>query len=166
MERPDAYPGVRLHPTCLCRGLTILECLLATLVLAIIGVSMLFVLSSGRAGFVYSDQSLQGMRLGEHILDEIAARPYYGNGVARPSWCLDNYNAYTDGPGTLIDFLDTAYGAETQGFKRSVAVTTSTQTFPSLGGFSMPGKQVTIRMTPPSGDAYDLVRFVPERPVP
>lgn len=143
-------------------GLTMVECLLATVVLAIVGLAMVFVLSSGRARFAYSESALRGVRLGEHLLEEAAARPYSGTGASRSTWCMDDYNGFSDGPKDLADFTGNAYASGDQGFQRTVEVTPSSVAVPQLASFVAAGKVLKVRVDAPDGESWEVVRFVAE----
>src|SRR5262249_37748927 len=128
------------------RALTIVECLLAGLVLTIVALSMGMVISCGGYRFTYSDTSLRGVRLAEHLLEEIVARPYTGTGTSRATWTISDYNGFSDGPNNVADFTGSLYGTTDQVFRRTVTVTSSTTTVPGLGGLVMPGKLVTVHI--------------------
>ncbi len=145
-----------------CRGLTILECLLATVVLVIAVSSLVLVLAAGRTRFTYSENSLHAVRVGEQLIEEIAPRPYFGAGSSRSSWCLSDYDGYTDGPGLLVDAWGASAAPGITGFRRSVTVVAGSVTVPDLGAFTSNGKTVTVTVAGPDGDVCELVRFITE----
>lgn len=143
-------------------GLTILECLLASAILSIAGVSTAFVLSAGRARFDYSDKTLRCTRLAEQLLEELSARPYHGSGASRPTWCLDDYDGLVEAPGTLIDALGTRCPDADQPYRRTARIETSSIALADLGGLVVPGKQATVRVEAGNGDAREISRFIGE----
>jgi hypothetical protein len=146
-------------------GLTILECLLATAVLAIAGVSTVFVLSAGRSRFAYSDELLRTTRLGEHIIEEVIVRPYFGSGTSRTDWCLDDYRGLVEQPGEVVDAFGTKYSIEDQRFRLTATVEPSAVVVPGLDNFTATGKTVTVRVGLPNGETRQLSRFISE-PIP
>jgi len=143
-------------------GFTIIECVLATAVLVIAGASMMGVIWGGRTRFQLSTRSLCSARLGEHLMEEIASRPYTGTGASRAAWCISDYNNFSENPGSLADAWGTRYAASDQGCKRSAKVTTASLTFPELGGYSVTGKTVVVHVDGSDDDAWELTRFIPE----
>src|SRR5689334_22510544 len=106
------------------RGLTIFECVAAAAVVALAGLTVLSVLGGGRARFAYSQRALLELRLGEHLLDEVSSRSYFGSGTSRSTWGVSGYDGFVDGPNTLTDAAGSPYPAECQRITRTVSVST------------------------------------------
>jgi hypothetical protein len=143
-------------------GLTILECLLAAAVVAIAGISIAFVLAAGRARFDYTDKALRCTRLGEHLLEEVATKPYFGAGAVRRDWCVDDYDGFSDGPEDRLDSLGGTYAEMDREYQREVSVQTASQMVPDFGNFTIAGKLATVRVKSSDGSVYELSRFISE----
>lgn len=144
------------------RGLTIIECLLAIVIVAMATQALAYVLAGGRVRLEYSEVVLRGVRLGEDLADEILARPYSGSGTSRANWCLDDYDGFEEGPGELADFNGATYDTEDQDCTRRVSVKPDVVSVPELGGFTLVGKRLTVQVVGANGDRATVTRFIAE----
>jgi hypothetical protein len=74
---------------------------------------------------------------------------------------VDDYRAYTEPLGGLIDVTGQLYPDVDQQFSRSVSVVGSTQNVTALGG-AIPGLTITITLQHRSGEQWVFTRFIPE----
>lgn len=147
-------------------GMTLVECMIAMALLTIAALGMTFAATTGHVHLSIADDTLRAVRLGEHLLEEIIGRPYDGSGASRATYCVDDYDGFTEPAGTLQDFASTPYEAVDQSFSRSVTVNPSSVTIAALGGAVIPGKVVSVTVRDAQGSAWTLTRFIAEPPSP
>tara|TARA_R110002073_G_scaffold336260_1_gene531290 strand:+ start:17084 stop:17584 length:501 start_codon:yes stop_codon:yes gene_type:complete len=162
MQRHTDHFDNQLLITTQKRGLSILECLIATMILSIVVLSLAPVLSAGRSNLEYGEMSIRGIRIGEHLLEEIHVRDYSAIGSTRKDWGLDDYHGFSDTPGAVTDFAGTLYDMKDQIFTRSVAVNSDSVVLPELGGITVDGKRVTITINGPHDNEWVLTKFIRE----
>ncbi len=143
-------------------ALTLVECVLAMVVLSIGVLGMVYATTAGHHHLHGSDLQLRAVRLAEHLLEEIHARPYSGSGIGRASFCVDDYDGFSEDPGQVRSFTGELYGDHDQIFSRSVTVTAANETVADLDGASIPGKTVTVTVQDSRGVNWSLSRFICE----
>lgn len=153
-----SLPGQRLIHS----GMTVVECLLALVILAIAILGLTGAANSGHQHQQHSERVLRAVRLAEHLLEEIQSRPYSGNGASRTSYHMDDFNNFEELSGDLKDFTSSLYGAADQRYSRTVSVTDSTLTLVALENAEIPGKTLMVTVQDASGAHWQLSRFIAE----
>lgn len=144
--------------------MAIVDALMAMTVLSTVMLGLTYATVAGQQHLHDSDIALRGLRLSEHLMEEIISRPYHGsNHASRATFHLDDYgDHFAEQPDDVTDFTGEAYGPAEQQFSRSVSVTDATEVIPALAGINIPGKQVTITTEHVTGKKWTLTRFIPE----
>jgi len=154
-------------------GLTIVESLIATVVLATAFVALLNAVMAGQQQLHQSDIMLRAAQLGNDLLEEIVSRDYrdpaggtsFGPETGENARCdyndVDDYNGYSEPAGQLTDCTGRIYGPEHQVFSRSVSVTASEPLVSQLG-CSIRGLNVTVTIRHQNGEQWQFTRFIPE----
>jgi hypothetical protein len=154
-------------------GLTAVECLLATVVLAAVMLALLATMTAGQQHVHSADRSVRAARLAQDLFEEIAARSYsepvsvatFGpepDESGRISFDdVDDYSGYSEAPGALVDFGGRPCDAADQVHGRSVTVAYATQDLVDVGRV-MPGRLVTVSIDGPDGDQWHFARFIPQ----
>jgi type II secretory pathway pseudopilin PulG len=158
-------------------GLTVVECLLAIVLLAATLLAVISTVTAGQQHVAYADQGMRAVRLAQDLLEEITARAYSEpNGVAsfgpevgesaRSEFDdLDDYDSYAEEPGSLADFRGERYGPQDQACRRSVTVADASQDAAALGT-TITGRTVTVLVQGPKGEQWEFSRFIPEPSAP
>jgi prepilin-type N-terminal cleavage/methylation domain-containing protein len=153
------------------RGFTLIEALIASVVLSMAVVAISTALMAGHMNNSYSLHAQRASRLAEEMLEYICsmnyADPQNGSLIGKSSteltrFMYDNigdWQPYSDGPGGLTDMANVAYPNEYQVFKRDVSVWTETVTVSGLG--SITGLWVKVTVTDKLGKSWEARRFVP-----
>lgn len=137
--------------------------MLAMSILAAVMLTVTYLTAAAHQHLHEGEQALRGLRLGEHLLEEIASRPYEGTGGSeRPSWHVSDFDDFEQAPGEQSDFENTPYGEVEQIFTRQVEVETETLTVAELEEIAIEGKLVTVTVEHPGGTQWQLQRFIPE----
>lgn len=155
------------------RGLTIIECLIAMTILSIVVLVTSHTLVAGHQHVHYGDRIATAARLGRDMLEEIASREYrdatiptnlgpeLGETTRGDFDDADDYHAYAEAAGSLLDFAGNRYPADDEVFSRSVTVMATTQTVTDLAR-SFPGLAVVVTVRAASGEQWQFSRFIPE----
>lgn len=153
------------------RGFTLVEALIASVVLSVAVVAISTALMSGHMNNSYSLHAQRASRLAEETLEFICSMNYADpqtgaligrSGTEVTRFMYDNigdWQPYSDGPGGLTDMANVAYPTEYQVFKRGVSVVQDTVTVGGLG--SSAGLWVKVTVTDKSGRSWEVKRFVP-----
>jgi len=141
-------------------GLTLVECLLAMLILSIAVLGITYATTAGHQHLHYADSSLRAVRLAENLIEEIQSRPYFGHGADRPTFHVDDYDNLHEAPGSLKDCNAVLYDAADQVFSRSASVTDTTTNVPDLENAAMPCKTVVVTVHDAFGDHWQLSRLI------
>ena len=112
------------------RGLTLMEGLLAMAILAVAVLGLSQLAAARHAHLKQGDLSLRAIQLAEHLMEEIAARPYEGTGVTRSDWCMGDYEGFTQQAGEVTDFAGTPYSGADALFTRRVTMADASATVP------------------------------------
>lgn len=150
------------RPPVSARGMVLLECLLALLILSIVILGLTCATTTGNQHLQYSDKVFRAVRLGEQLLEEIESRPYTGHGANRLSYHIDDYNGFHEEPGDLMDCVGNAYGAKDQIFSRSASISAGSHVITALENAAIPGKTVVATVRDTDGTEWQLSRFVAE----
>jgi len=144
------------------RAVTLIECLLAMAVLstALLGIS--YVAVAGEGHLKQSERTARAIRLAEHLMEEIASKPYAGSGVGRANWHQADYNNFVEMPGTLRDFAGELYTDSDQQFSRFVLISDTSTAVPQLNGIVLSGRNVTIQIEHTQGNLWRITRFIPQ----
>jgi hypothetical protein len=159
-----APPTGPRHPRSSVRAapaLTLLECLVAALVLSIAVVGVLMPMIAGHRSTRDAELHARAVRLAENLLEELVSRPYGTGGAQRAAWGLDQFNGFTEVPGEVRDYSGSLCDAEDQVFSRTILVTATSQPMDAIGGPALPGKSVIVRVQNAEGETWSLQRFIP-----
>lgn len=144
-------------------GFTLLESMIAMLVLTIAVAGLVAALDTGWRALSQADEASRGAALGERLIEEIVSRPYSGSGASRAEWCVDDYDGLHEVPGELADTSGALLpDAMDQAFARSCTVVPDTLAVPGLVTNPLPGKSVVVFTTGPSGHTWQFERFIAE----
>ena len=154
------------------RGLSLVECLLAT---AILGFAVIALSQAVVAGHMQTADALhraRAMELGEALMEEVLRLAYTdpdGPGeVGRGNFDnLQDFDGFSETAGTLTAADGTTLGAPFQGFARSVSVAPANAgSGISVTGFGSPllGLTVTVTVTDVAGTTWVLTRFRAQPP--
>jgi MSHA pilin protein MshD len=151
------------------RGFTLMECLLATVILAL---TVLAIAQAVGTGIKQTNAALyeeHAVALLEAMMEEVLSRPYndpQGTQTPGPESGetsralydnLDDYHGLVEQPGQVADASGTLYPAAYQGFRRSVTCTYGSV---NAGLGALPGLTITVTVTDTRGRSWTLTRFV------
>jgi len=154
------------------RGLTLLEALTATIVLAGATLAICVAINVASAQSDYALHAQRGSELANELMERIAALPYYDpGGVQTPGPeagetgpalydNADDYHGYVELPKHISNRAGTLYPAEYQVFTRSVTAQYGNQTVAGLG--TLVGLNVTVTVKDGAGDTWTVTRFIPQ----
>jgi len=143
-------------------GLTLIECVLAMLVLSTATLGILTTTAAGHSHLRQADQQLRAVRMAEQLHEEIVSRPYTNGGAGRANWAVEDFDGFAEAPGALEDFSGDLLESGDQVFARSVGVTHATQSLAGLDGIARAGVLVEITVDAPDGQRWVITRFIPE----
>ncbi len=141
-------------------GLTLIECMIAALVLSIAVLGVLMPMITGHRCLQHADLHSRAIRIAENLLEEIVPRPYATGGPTRTEWGVDQYQAFSEQAGNLRDFSGQLCESEDQLFSRSVTVAPVTTSLAQIGGPDLVGKMVSVRVDGPNDESWTLRRVV------
>lgn len=141
-------------------GMTLIECVLAVLVLSIAALGLILSTTSAARTSLKAEHQSRSTALADALIGEIAGAPYTDGGADRLTWDIAAFNGFTQAPGELSDLLDRPLGAEDQRYAREAVVSDTAVTLhPS--GVMVYGKRVQVVVTAPDGISRSLSRFIP-----
>ncbi len=155
------------------RGLTLIECLLASVILAFAVVAVSQAVVAGQMQTVDALHRARALQLAEALMDEVLRLPYTdpdgsGGEVGRANFDdMADYNGFSEAAGSVSDLGGTSYGASFQGFSRSVSVVPANGGVGiSVTGFGdpLPGLTITITVQDAAGATWTLIRFRAQPP--
>ncbi|MCK4659083.1 MAG: hypothetical protein KAV82_06130 [Phycisphaerae bacterium] len=155
------------------RALTLVECLLASVILAVAVVAVTQAVVAGQMQTVAALHRSRGVQLAEALMDEVLRLPYAdpdgtGGEVGRSNFDnLEDFNGFNESPGALSDAGGTPYGTPFQGFSRAVTVTPANGgSGINVSGFGdpLPGLTVTVVVQDTAGATWTLTRFRAQPP--
>jgi len=151
-------------------GFTLMETLIATVILAFSVLAITYAVAAGQMETSDSLEYLRAMSLAEGLMEEAASRPYAaidsGNplgpesGEIRSTFSTaDDYHGFTEAKNNIKTANGTLYPSIYQSFTRSVTVAATSVTPPGATA-AVAGVNVTVTVTSASGVAYTVQRFV------
>jgi len=155
------------------RGFSLIEALLASMILAFSAVAVSHALL---AGHQLTDAALHhshAMDLAGATMEEVLRLPYNdpdGSSNMGPESGetnrtlydnIDDYHGFSQSAGAVTDFAGDLYEPAYQDFSRAVSVTSSSQNVAGLGG-AIDGVTIQVTITDTAGTAWTVQRFVPE----
>ena len=137
LEREARPRGAAVVPrTCGRPGFTLVEALMASVVLAVVAASALLPFAAGTQQVNESAKLDQAITLGQALMEEILARPFFapGNRTASPGpetgettkasyTSVDDFNTYAESTSAVKDYQGaTVTDQEVQGYRRTATV--------------------------------------------
>ena len=147
-------------------GVTLLESVLAAMVLSIGGLGIIITATASMSNLKYAQSRSCGLRLAEHLMDEIIAAPPEGSGPQRSQWGIKDYDGLSEEPGGLVDAIGHPCMPEQQVFRRRVAINSALIELPGLAAAPLNANEIVITVTSPGGEEWRLRRLVPDPVVP
>jgi type II secretory pathway pseudopilin PulG len=155
------------------RGFTLVEAVLAAMLLALVSVALGSQLSAARAQSAAGSRTLAASMLARALLQEVLRLPYSApvgtppNAVRSTFTTAGEYNGYTDGPTNITNLAGVAYPANMQGFVRTVSETPQTYTLALPGNaqpYSVTGMNVQVTVQWQGATVFTLQQFITELP--
>ncbi len=155
------------------RGMTLVEALLASVILAVAVAAISQAVLAGQMQAYHALHRRRAVDLAEALMEEVLRLPYNDpDGTSSPGPeagetdrgrfdNIDDYNGFGEAAGTLVDLADAPYDSAYQGFSRSVTVAAASETVAAFGS-AIPGMSITVAVTDDSGTTWTLQQFVPE----
>ena len=141
-------------------GVSLVECLLALLLLSWGAVGVGAVVSSSHQHLASSDAIAMATGLADDLLEEIISRPYGSAGSTRATFGIDDFDGFAEASGGLADAWGQPYDELEQCFGRRVTVTPASMTLDDLAGHVVVGRAVTVSVTLGDRPPLELSRFV------
>lgn len=154
-------------------GFTLVESMIATVVLAIIVLSVSVAVTSGQKQMHEAMHAQRAIGLAEELLESILALPYHdpdGNSSPGPEADelsvsdfdnADDFHGYSEQAGEVMDAAGVAYPVEYQLFSREVTAQYDSHTVPGLGA-PIAGLTVAVTVRDKTGRTWSLTHFFPE----
>ena len=155
------------------RGISLIEVLIASAVLAFAVVAICQAVVAGQMQTYEALHQLRGMALAEAMVEEIQALPYAdpegaadaGPDAGETSRDLfdnaDDFEGFEETAGNVVDADGTSYGNAFAHFSRTVTATYGTVTVDDLSG-PVTGLTVASTVTDDRGTTWTATRFIPE----
>lgn len=151
-------------------GFTLLEVLMASVVLSMAVAAISQAVISGQTHAYESLHRMHSAALGQALMEEVTALPYptiepgAPGHVAAPGSrslydSMDDFDGYVEATKQLKDQTGRDYDAAYQGFNRKVTVKTKTLSIAPLG--DVPGLEIVVNVIDARGTSWDIVRFMP-----
>ena len=153
-------------------GLTLIECMMALVILMLAVLAANFAVAAGRQHAREGELALNAVRLLEDMVEEIISLPYADpdgeltpgpevDETGRPLFDnIDDFHNYQEEPGGLVDFSGNPYDSNYQVFVRAVTVTYGSESPAGMGTIN--GVTVNVAVKDDRGMSWDVTRFVPE----
>lgn len=136
------------------RGLTLLEALIASVILSGMVLATAAAVSSSQQHGQFAQNHAQAALAVEAKLAEILADEYAN---------LTGYNGINEIPGAMITAQGINYPPDYYRIGRTVQVVPATITFAELGGLTLDGYEVTVAAYDIDGsDIFSITQFIPE----
>ena len=154
-------------------GFTLIEALLASVVLAVSVAAISEVVVAGQMQTVDALSDQRAISLAQALLEEILAKPYWdpdgvtalgpedGEVIRALFDNCDDYKDYTEQAGAVTDVAGAVYGSGYEQFSRKVFIRNKTVDYSELTNKAV-GIKVTVRVTDAKGEQHDVIRFIPE----
>ncbi len=139
----------------MCRGLTLLECTLALVIVPMAVTAVVMAVVAGQAQAAESLRQTRGAMLGEALMEQALALDY----DEISGFC----GSFSESPGTLKDPHGVIYPAGLQAFQRTLTCTPEdlTMTFDNGDTFTTAGLRITVTVKHRDTPIVTLRRFVP-----
>lgn len=153
------------------RGLTLVEALLAAMILAFSAVAVSQALLAGHQQTQAALHHRRATDLADALMEEILRLPYNDpDGASSPGPeagetsrllydNIDDYHGFSETAGSVTDVAGAAYDARYELFSRSVTVTAGSQTVAGLGP-AITGVTIQVTVTDTAGATWSVQRFV------
>lgn len=157
------------------RGFTLVESLLASVLLSLAVLAVSLQISSGHMQMYQAVHAQRATRLAEELTEYIVTLPYHdpdeptNPGPEADELTVssfdnaDDYDGYSEPAGQVKDMAGQASPETYQLFSRSVTAQYVNQTANGLGG-SIPGLLVTVTVQDEKGQTWPVTRFIPQPP--
>ncbi len=154
-------------------GLTLIESMLAMGILSLAVLSVTYAVVAGQSHAHAGDNAIRATALAQDLLEEILTLPYHDpDGASAPGPetgetsrlafdNVDDFHGYIEAPGGITDFTGNLYATDAQVFSRSVSVSSTPQAITAFAA-TINGITVTVTVADPAGQAWSVIRFVPE----
>lgn len=135
------------------RGLTLLECTLALVIVPMAVASVALAISAGQQQMYHAMQRTRAAMLAESLMEQVVACEY----ASIEDFCDD----FTEGPNAVRDATGVLYPQPMQAFQRSVTCTSPNHTMHFAGGgnYSQSGLQVTVTVRLKTATLATLTRY-------
>ena len=155
------------------QGMTLVECMVATVILAGVALAASLTLSTGAQHDRLADRASRSARLARDLMEEIRSKAYEdpnqtvqfgpepGETTRSAFDDVDDYRGWTESAGSLKTATGELYDSDDQRFSRTVTVTSISQSVSDLG-ITVPGKLVTLVLKHQSGEQWQFVQFIPQ----
>ncbi len=149
------------------RGLTLVECLVASSILAFAVLAIVQAVVAGQMQTVDALHRARGLELAEAMMDEVMRLPYTdpngGSEVGRANFDnLADYQGFSEAAGAVADAAGVLYTAPFQDFSRSVSIAPANGgsgiTVTGLGA-ALPGLTITVTVQDSAGVTWTLTSF-------
>jgi type II secretory pathway pseudopilin PulG len=157
-------------------GLTLIETMLAMVVLSLAVFGLLSTLLAGEQQLQEADHAMAASRLARDLLEEILGKAYEdpqapGNGLGPDSGerdrtlfdDCDDFNNYKEDPGSASNAAGVLYPPNQQVFSRRVKVSRDTVTIAGVGA-AVPGVTVQVTVEDKFKRTWNYTRFIPQPP--
>lgn len=134
------------------RGLTLLECTLALVIIPMAVAAATMAIVAGQSQATEALRRSRAASLGDALMEQILANPY----DQIESYCT----SFSETPGNLRDGANQLYPAALQSYQRTVSCQTQTINMPAYS-LSQNGLLVTVTVTLNGASMVQLKRFVP-----
>ncbi len=154
-------------------GFTLVEALVAAVILLIGVMAISVAVSSGQMQMYHAVHAQRGAQLAGELMARVLALPYFDpDGASAPGPEVgetsvldfdnaDDFHGYSQAPGQVRDVAGNLYPASFQVFSRSVTVEYGSESVPGLGN-PIPGLTVTVTVQDSKGLTWTSTRFVRE----
>jgi hypothetical protein len=161
MKRPN-----RLRVRRQAKALTLVEAMVATLILATAAVAATHAIAAGHMQVYDAAHRAAAIELAEAMMDEVLRLPYNdpGGNVESGRSQYDNladYNGFSESRGQITDLSGAAYDGKYQVFSRSVTVVPASRTVSGLGA-AFAGLNITVTVQNAAGSVWTVQQFVPQ----
>ena len=169
MRRKSIHSHDRLRRPLQRRAFTLLEVLMASVVLSLAVAAISQAVVSGQLHTYASLHRMRGTALAQALMAEVTALPYpvVAQGHTAPPKpnsrllydSMDDFDGYIEAAGALRDQAGREYDQPYQTFNRQVSVTAKSMTINGLG--KIDGLEVAVHVIDQQGQSTTLIRFVP-----
>lgn len=148
------------------RGITLVECMLAITILAVVSLSLTYSSTAGHHHLSEASQRLTALHLADWLMDEIVAKRSQEDGNSRTTYGVADFQGFTENIGELQTPAGALYSDELQKYRREVSTPTETLTIPSLANVDLNGRVINITVSDDQGNSWQIQRYVAEVELP